>query len=538
VGLAMAAGLAHHDVKSIVLEEDEELSRHSKAPGILPRTLEIFRSLGVVERFIAEGTFLTRVQVWLAPQALGNAAADRRHVPGAGTPLAALDLDVLRELTAFPGVLILPQDKIERLLYEHVARTGLTDVRFGHGVTGFEQDDSGVSVRVQPRHGQAYELGAKYLIGCDGAHSAVRRSLGWSLEGKTYPTRLMLADVSLPDQRNELPWPRVAPLSEGVLAAIRIEPHLWRIIATVTPEATDEEVTREPAVARRVELLFGPGPFDLVWADVFRIHCRNSPHFRSGGVFLAGDAAHLNSPAGGMGMNSGIQDTHNLAWKLARALGGGGAGNPDREALLASYEEERRPAVVSNVDRYTDLLTRGILIAPTLVRTLFLGAVGIALRRRQIMRRIAPRMAMLDPRYRSRLISGHGRLLGGRAPDGALERGGGRELRLLDLVGREAALLLFDDGRLPGWNVRQVEGLLAGIPELRVYRLLAASASPGGAHDLVDVTGAIRRSWRPGPADTAALIRPDGHVGWMDVRASPEQLQEGVRRALGLVGLP
>ncbi|HEY7638009.1 MAG TPA: FAD-dependent monooxygenase, partial [Gemmatimonadales bacterium] len=499
----------------------------------LPRTLEVFRAWGVVDRFLAEGTFVSRPRFW---------------VPGESAPRGGLDLGFLREFTAYAGVLILPQDKTERLLYEHVSRTGLAEVRFGHRVIGFDQDDSGVTVMVQPQQGAAYELRTEYLVGCDGAHSAVRGALGWSLEGKTYPTRLMLADVRLPDQRNELPWPRFASVSNGVLAAIRIEPELWRIIATLAPEAREEDVTREPEIAVQVQLLFGSGPFELVWADVFRIHCRNSPHFRQGRVLLAGDAAHLNSPAGGMGMNSGIQDAHNLAWKLARAIEGGPAGSDradrpwrdapggktDREALLASYEEERRPAVVTNVDRYTDLLTRGVLLAPPLVRTLFLGAAGIAVRQRALMRRAGPRMAMLDTRYCSRLIIGSGRWLGARAPDGVLRRGDGGEVRLLDLASREAALLLFDDGRLPRWDVPQVQGLLSGIPRLRVYRVLIAGATPVAPEDLWDVTGAIWRAWQPSLSGTAALIRPDGHVGWTSEGVLPEELRKGVGRALGV----
>jgi hypothetical protein len=143
-------------------------------------------------------------------------------------------------------------------------------------------------------------------------------------------------------------------------------------------------------------------------------------------------------------------------------------------------------------------------------------------------------MAMLDTRYRSWLITGTGRWLGARAPDGWLRKGDGEELRLLDLASREAALLLFDDGRLPRWDVLQVQGLVSGIPELRVYRVMTAGATPEGSEDLVEFSDAIRWAWRPGQAGTAAaLIRPDGHVGWTSERVLPEELREGVRRALG-----
>jgi hypothetical protein len=283
----------------------------------------------------------------------------------------------------------------------------------------------------------------------------------------------------------------------------------------------------EPRIAAQVATLFGAGPFTLVWADTFRIHCRTSPGFRRGRVLLAGDAAHLNSPAGGQGMNSGIQDAHNLAWKLARA---GGSARP--EPLLASYEAERRPAILTNVDRYTDWLTRAIFLSPRLVRDLAAAALARVARHPRLFRRIARRAAMLDTRYRrSPLLRGSGAWLGARAPDGPLRAAAVGDLRLLDLAAREAALLLFDDGRLPGWREAEVLGLLRDVPALRVHRIVPAAAASAGPA-LVDASGGIWRRWRPAPGQVA-LLRPDGHVGWMRARPSPEELREGVHGALG-----
>jgi 2-polyprenyl-6-methoxyphenol hydroxylase-like FAD-dependent oxidoreductase len=513
VGLALACALGHHGVGCVVLEEDEALSRHSKAPGVLPRSLEIVRAWGVLDRFLDTGTLLTRPRIWSA---------------GTREPIVTIDLGPLEEMTAVPGVLIIPQNRTEALLRDRAVALGLADLRFGHRVSGFEQQDSGVSVAVEPVKGAPYRVDCEILVGCDGPHSIVRERLGWHLEGKTYPTRLVLADVRLGDTRNDLPWPRVAAEGDEFHAAIRLEPDLWRIVGNVASGVSDDAATAQGDVARRVERLSGPGPFELLWADVFRIHCRTSPNFRRGRVLLAGDAAHINSPAGGQGMNSGIQDAHNLAWKLARALGGGG-----RERLLASYEEERRAVIVANVERYTDLLTRGFLLAPPLVRRGTLAAARLALSQPLLLRRLLCRAAMLDTRYpRSSLISGRGRLLGARAEDGPVTLPDGRHARLLDLASRDAALLLFQDQSLPAWNALEVEALVRGVPGLHVWRLVASARAPAGPADVVDSTGSLWRRWRPAPG-SAALIRPDGHVGWMGERPSADALRAGVQRALG-----
>lgn len=512
VGLALAIGLAHHGIRTLVLEEDSALSTHSKAPGIHARTLEVFRAWGVVDRFMAEGEFVRRPELWIA---------------GMSEPQALVDLSVLTSRTAYPGVMILPQDRTEALLFERLQETGLSEVRFGHRLVGFEQGPDGVRIQVSPPSGPPYALHADYLVGCDGAHSKVREGLGWHLEGKTYPSRFLLADVQLPDARAELPWPRISPLPRGILAALKLQPALWRIIATLAPDEEEAQAIAPQHIAHRVEALFGPGPYEEVWKSVFHIHCRTSPHFRLGRVLLAGDAAHLNSPVGGQGMNSGIHDAHNLAWKLARALGGG-----DAEALLASYETERRPAILRGVDRYTDMLTRAVLLPMPRSRSALAKVVRMALGQPALVTRVAPRMAMLDTRYEdSSLLSGHGPWIGARAPDGELRDRDGRSSRLLDLADREAALLLFDDRRLPGWDPTAIVQLLRDVPGLAVRTILAteAEAAPG---ELRDATGALWREWRATGSMTA-LLRPDGHVGWMAERPTSAELVQGVRRALG-----
>jgi 2-polyprenyl-6-methoxyphenol hydroxylase-like FAD-dependent oxidoreductase len=174
------------------------------------------------------------------------------------------------------------------------------------------------------------------------------------------------------------------------------------LISTLDPGENEQSVLNPSSIERKVFQLLGEGPHEQLWSSVFHIHCRTSPHFRQGRVLLAGDAAHINSPAGGQGMNCGIQDAHNLAWKLARVLAGA-----DAESLLTSYESERRETVLNSVDRYTDLLTRYGLGASEFVRKVtttlvsFLLRLGVAPSAASIVAIAAPSPS-LDPVIRAR----------------------------------------------------------------------------------------------------------------------------------------
>jgi 2-polyprenyl-6-methoxyphenol hydroxylase-like FAD-dependent oxidoreductase len=510
VGLALALGLARHGVRSTLFETKPAPDPHSRALGILPRTLEIFRSWGIYERFLSEGTLLTKVDFWIVGQT---------------QPAAEVDLSFFARLSAIPGFLILPQNRTEALLLEATRAAGLTETLLGHKVLTFEQDKNGVSVEVAGPDGVTRNCHGQYLVGCDGAHSLVRNSLGWELQGKTYLSRVLLADIRIRDERDQLPWPRFAPVRGHVLAALRYQPEHWRIISTLQEHETEQAALESSD--HRVNQLFGPGSHERLWSSVFQIHCRTSPHFRRERVLLAGDAGHINSPAGGQGMNSGIQDTHNLAWKLARVLAGA-----DADALLASYEIERRAAVINNVDRYTDFLTRFGLLAPGFVQKAIRALVRAG-PRLGLISHFAPKIGMLDTDYRrSPLVSGSGAWIGRRAPDGDLIAPDGNSVRLLDLAGPRPVLLLFDDGSLPSWDVPGVAQFFADISDLKILRFSSCEI-PGQPDVYRDgANGSLWNLWG-GTGGTAALLRPDGHVGWMGRRPFPAELASGVRKALG-----
>ena len=510
VGLALALGLARQKVRSILFETKSEIDPHSRALGILPRTLEIFRNWGIYDRFVSEGEFLSKVRVWVA----------RRP-----NPVFEVDLSVLKKITAADGLLILPQNRTEALLFEAAKSSGYTEVLLGHKVTRSQQDNEGVWVDVQTASGETASHRGRYLVGCDGAHSTVRNGLGWELEGKTYPTRILLADVRIQDERDQLPYPLLAPDVSGVLAGLRYQPQHWRMISTLDPGESEQAALEASSIHARVVQLFGEGSHEQLWSSVFQIHCRTSPHFRQGRLMLAGDAAHINSPAGGQGMNSGIQDAHNLAWKLARVLAGA-----DVESLLTSYEAERKQAILKSVDRYTDLLTRFGIAAPEFIRTIT-GAMVPFVFRLGLVSLIAPKAGMLDTAYtQSPILSGHGHWIGRRAADGELTTSDESRIRLLDLAGPQPVLLLFDEGRLPGWDPDRIKEQFQNISDLKVVLIVPQKApKTDGAYVASDP---LWRTWNASWG-TAVLVRPDGHVGWMERRPTLAQLDAGVRKALG-----
>jgi len=512
VGLSLALGLARQGVRSVILEKEDSTSDQSRAPGIHVRTREIFRQWGVENRILEAGTLISDV-------ALHSAIPGRK-------PLLALNFGDLEAEADQPGILVLEQTETERILLEAVRGTGMVETRFGAEVVGLGEEGgdgvlltvNGAAGRHEGRHEEPYEVWAPFVVGCDGAGSFVRKALGLPFEGVTYGIRPVLADVRISDERDALPWPRVRDSREGFAFALRLRPGMWRLVRLDrgSGDADDSRENREPA-ASEVEAiahdLLGPGSVEHVWSSRFRIHRRSAPTYRVGRVLLAGDAAHLHSPAGGMGMNAGIQDAHNLAWKLASVLRGG-----DVKRFLDSYDAERRP-VVGTVSRSTDVVTRLALQTPPLVRrAVFLlwgAALGIAPLRRVALRR----MAMIDLGYgTSPLLERGVPSAGKRLPNPLLQPGaapaGSPGVRLHDLLPEVASILAVGEER----------ELPSGLPVQTVIRV-----GPGGYRDPSGIISGLLpggRGW--------ILVRPDRHVGWsgVDLDAVPA----GVGWALGAGG--
>ncbi len=335
VGLTLANELIRHGVRCRIIDQAPQPSQTSKALAIFPRTLEVFDAMGLSRSFLEAG------------HRLAGITFSHGH-----DQLAAIDFGSVA--SPFPFALSLPQSQTERLLLERLAAAGV-EVERETRLTNLEQSSD--LVRATLGRGEAGEevVETAWLLGCDGAHSTTRHALGMEFAGAPYDESFLLADLRLEATLD----PRRAHLffaPDGVLALFPFGGERWRVVANIPPEARVQalpELTLEEVqtlVDRR-----GPGGVSLSdphWMSRFHISHRIVPQFRRLRVFLLGDAAHIHSPAGGQGMNTGIQDAFNLGWKLALVVRGKASAQ-----LLASYHSEREP-IARGVLNLTDRLTR------------------------------------------------------------------------------------------------------------------------------------------------------------------------------------
>ena len=326
VGMTLALELARLGVASVVLERKPGLDAvGSKAIVIARHALEIFRRSGAGDQMIAKGVVLARARTYFRRLELFSVEFPE-PAPG-----------------EVPRFVNLQQAYTERALLRCVEASPLVEVRWGSEVEAIEQSDSRVSVGV--RGGGRVE--AAFVVGCDGAHSTVRKLLpGAEFVGRSFRDRFLIADV-----RAELPFPNERrfyfdpPWNPGRQVLIHPQPDReWRIDWQVSPDTDAEEERRSGRLDERIRRIVGDAPYELAWLTGYRFHERCASRFRVGRAFLAGDAAHLVAPFGARGMNSGVEDAANLAWRLAAILRGEAG-----ERALAGYEDERKAAARANI---------------------------------------------------------------------------------------------------------------------------------------------------------------------------------------------
>jgi len=319
VGLAMAVELARYGISIRIVEKTAQRTDKSKALVLWSRTLELMDRMGATGPFLSEGLKVTAANIVAGTKQIGRITLD-----GVATP--------------YPYALMIPQSETEHLLEEHLAAYGVK-VERNIELIGLAATTDGVLSTLRHSDGHEESFDSGWLIGCDGAHSTVRHELGMEFVGKTMPSNWILGDVHLSGVLNPQEI-TVAWHSSGVLAIFPITPNRYRVIADTGD--THGVAPPDPTLEQIQEVLDQRGPGNImasapVWLSGFHINERKVATYRSGRVFLAGDAAHIHSPAGGQGMNTGIQDACNLAWKLALVCLGICAPEP----LLSSFSIER-----------------------------------------------------------------------------------------------------------------------------------------------------------------------------------------------------
>ncbi len=340
VGLTMAAELARYGVSVRIVDKAAARTDKSKALVLWSRTLELIDRMGCGVSFVEAGLKVRGANI----------------IAGA-TGIAHIGFDGLE--TPHPYGLMLPQSETERLMEQHLNSFGV-EVERRVELTRFVADEDAVTAFLRRPDGSEETLDVDWMIGCDGAHSVVRHGLGMEFEGDTLVTHWILADLHLaggpaPQDEIEIYWH-----ADGILALFPITPGRYRVIADVGDVKPGEHPS-DPTLEEVQSLIDQRGPGGIrasapIWLSPFTINERKVTDYRVERVFLAGDAAHIHSPAGGQGMNTGMQDAINLAWKLALVCRG--LANP--EPLLASYSSERSEVgreVLANAGRLTTIAT-------------------------------------------------------------------------------------------------------------------------------------------------------------------------------------
>ena len=344
-GLTLALSLARHGIACRVVDKNPQPTEVSKALAVWSGTLEAFAALGVISSFLDAGLHLTELKV-----------------SDGGRQLAALKVAEGVD-SAYPFTIIVPQSKTEAILAEHLAAAG---VRIERPVELVAVEPAGEIVRAVLKHADGTEetVEADFVVGCDGARSTVRGVLGVDFDGITEPQTFILSDTRMAGDLD----PTSIYISWGPGGSVALFPiggDVWRTFAMRDQPAGDAAPTLEEIQAH----LTANGPPGIVasdptWLSTFHVNERLASGYRKGRVLIAGDAAHIHSPAGGQGMNTGIQDAFNLGWKLAAVIRGQG----EAAALLDSYEAERRPVAYGVVTRATQLLRVGMVAHGAAVR--------------------------------------------------------------------------------------------------------------------------------------------------------------------------
>ncbi|HEX5992836.1 MAG TPA: FAD-dependent monooxygenase [Thermomicrobiales bacterium] len=515
-GLTLAIELARRGVPFRIIDRETERTKTSRAIGTQARTVEVFRLMGIPESALEPAA---------RPRALRFAERDRtlaRITFGDGPPGA-------------PRLISMDESDTERVLEQRLEQLG-GRVDRSTQLLGFRFDGERVTATLQGPNGTS-ELETRFLVGADGAHSTVRRGAGIAFVGDAYPERFLLADLDLdwdlPHDEGHI-WIG----DDGLVAAIPLPgERRYRVIVPLPPAYGGKEYESEAEIAAEAETLLGQRtgvPLrrvgDPVWASAFRIQRRQADRYRWGPVFLAGDAAHVHSPVGGQGMNTGIQDAFNLGWKLALA-----ARDQAAPGLLDTYQAERHP-IARGVLRGTHLGTRLFLAQNSLMRAVREYVVPAIVDIPPVRHRILGAVSQLTINYRGSPLSvdadnreegrrwlhrnARGPRAGDRVPDATLiDACGSTPVALFDLISQGWVLLIF-----PGDEVREeTAGALDRVSRqiseavgdaVHTYLVLDTPGSGGAtgtmlldpSRKIADVFGA-----RQG---LVALMRPDGYLGY------------------------
>ncbi|HEX8368685.1 MAG TPA: FAD-dependent monooxygenase [Pyrinomonadaceae bacterium] len=485
-GLALAGQFIRYGVDFVIFDKKETTTRHSKAIGVQARTLEIYEQINLAESLIAAGAIAEKARMIAGGEVRGEIEFGEI---GAG-------------LSPYPFVLLVEQGKHEKILYDFIKSRG-RDVRWQTELESFSQDETGVKANVKTAGGESEIIEAKFLVGCDGAKSSVRHSLGLRFEGSTFERMFYVADI-------EINWKfshdalHVFLMKNNLLAffpMVGSDKH-FRIVGTFPEEFAKDE--GEVLYEEIEEQIKKDAELDLDisrvnWFSTYKVHTRHVNKFSVGRCFLAGDSAHIHTPAGAQGMNTGIQDGYNLAWKTAMVLRG-----KANEKILETYNQERlenAENLLKTTDRFFNLVASPDAFLAYFRTHVFPYIAGAAFNLDAVKKIVFPRISQIGINYQHSSLSE----TGGNFSIKAGERMPYFEIEGASIYDRlrepKFHLLTFFDGAGSSAEVdlsAEFETGHAGLMDFHVLPLYPKIAETFGAKESFTV-----------------LLRPDNYIGML-----------------------
>ena len=498
-GLALAAQLVRYGVDFVIFDQKETTTSYSKAIGVQARTLEIYEQINLSSELIRQGAIAEKARLVVGGEVRGE--IEFREIG--------------KDLSPYPYVLIVEQGKHEKLLYDFI-KAGGRDVWWNTELENFTQDETGVTVQIKKAGGESEIVEAKYLVACDGAKSPVRHALGLAFAGSTFERMFYVADVQI-DWKFPHDALMVFLMKHNLLAffpMVGSDRH-FRIVGTFPEEfAKDEGDVLYEEIEEQIKKDAGV-ELDITrvdWFSTYKVHTRHAERFSSGRCFLAGDSAHIHTPAGGQGMNTGIQDGYNLAWKLALLLRGRAS-----EKILATYNEERLENAINllkTTDRFFNLVANPDTILSYLRMHVFPYIAGVAFSIDAVKKFVFPRISQIGINYEHGSLSENG---------GSFSIKAGERMPYFEI---ESASI-YDRLREPRFHLLTFFDGRAKAPEL-------PENFQTGHADIVDF-----HRWPLYPnisdifgteATFSVLLRPDNYIGTIFPGASFERVENYLKK--------
>ncbi|HVF29989.1 MAG TPA: FAD-dependent monooxygenase [Pyrinomonadaceae bacterium] len=498
-GLALACQLIRYGIDFVIVDKRETTTPHSKAIGVQARTLEIYEQIGLAEKLLEQGEVAGKARFIVNGRVRGEANFE----------------EMGKGLSPYPFILMVEQGRHEAILHDHINSAGRS-VSWRNELKSLNQSEEGVTANIETADGVSQTIEAKFLVGCDGAKSTVRHALGLTFEGGTFERMFYVADVEI-DWEFPHDGGHAFLLKDNLLVFFPMYgENQWRIVGTFPEEFTKDEgdvlyEEIEEQINQDAQLKIDITKVN--WFSTYKVHTRRTSRFSLGRCFLAGDSAHIHTPAGAQGMNTGIQDGYNLAWKLAMVVRGS-----INKKILDTYDEERlknADDLLKTTDWFFDLATSRNPLTAFLRMHVFPYVAGMALRSGAFRRFVFPRVSQIGINYRHALLSDHG--------DSYLKVRAGDRFPYFTVAGES----IYDRLREPKFHVitftdeqtgRSLERLMGDLGEL----------VDGHQVPLLPQVVEIFGTQKP----FALLLRPDNYIATVSRDTSLAPIEDYLKRCL------